>query len=252
MHLVVLNSWQGDAAALSHGLAAALGRTVPEVKSRLLGAGPVVVASFGEREPAAILADQLRSRGFGDVAVLPGDEGAGEPCLVRDFALGGSEITVTSPRASYEIPYDEIELFLRGTRSELHFTQERGSTREFSAARALLSGGLMITRKVSTVRTRETEERKAFLNLYAGARPVVTFVETELRFRSLGAALQPSRQANFQLLIDELRRRAPAALYDDRLLQRSGQVQLLGPGLSPDRVLDVGIAVLARTLRGKG
>jgi len=221
MHVVVLNSWQGDAGALAHGLAAALGRTVPELGSRLLGSGPIVLASFGEREPAAILADQLRSRGLGDVAVLPVDDGTREPFLVRDFALGGGAITVTSPRGSQEIPYDEIEILLRGTRSEVHVAQERSSTREFSAARALLSGGLMITRKVSTVRTRETEERRAFLNLYAGVRPVASFVESELHFRSLGAALQPELPAPH--------RRAPPPRPDRDLRRPAAAAQRPGP-----------------------
>jgi hypothetical protein len=65
----------------------------------------------------------------------------------------------------------------------------------------------------------------------------------------LGAALQQTRQANFSYLLEELRRHRADARYDDRLLTRAGQVQLLGPSLSPEQYLDIATSLLAKLLK---
>jgi hypothetical protein len=254
VHVVVLQGWDaGDVDELVRVLADALGRNLPEARTRLLGGGPIVVASFPEAGPATALADTLRSRRIGEVSAIGRGEletDAGRFCA-RGFELGELGLRAVEREHRLEIPYGEIELLLRGTRVETHAARDQPSTREFSLARAVASGGLLISRPVAAGRTRQTEERTGFLQVYAGERPVVALREADLRFQSLGPELRPSRQANFQYLVAELRRRAPAAIYDDRLIQRGGQVQLLGPGLSTDRHLDVALSVLARALRNK-
>jgi hypothetical protein len=254
VYFLVLRGWRGhdDVDALARTLAESLGKNLPEARTRLLAGGPLVVASFLELEPATARADALRSRGIADLLVIRGSEietDAGR-CFARHFELGDRGLSVADRQRILEIPYGEIELLLRGTRLEAQTTRDKPSTREFSLARTVMSGGLMITRPVAAVRGSRAEERTGFLHLYAGERPVVALREVDLLFQSLGAELRLSRQANFQYLVAELRRRAPAAIYDERLVQRGGQVQLLGPGLSPDRHLDVALSVLARILRG--
>ena len=93
------------------------------------------------------------------------------------------------------------------------------------------------------------EEREGFLHLYARGMPPLAWREDRLQYRSLGKALLPSRHANFAQVVAELRRRCPAAAYDERLATRAGQAQLLGPTLSTDDHLDVAISVLAAALR---
>jgi hypothetical protein len=253
VHFLVLQGWTAEVDALARVLAETLGKNLPEARTRLLAGGPIVVAGFLDPEPTATMADTLRSRGIADPLVI-GDgelETDAERCFVRDFDLGDCGLRVADHQRSLDVAYGEIELLLRGTRVEAHTTRGKPASREFSLARTVMSGGLMLTRPVVGVQAQRTEERTGFLHLYAGQRPVVVLRETDLRFHWLGAALRPSRHANFKHLVAELRRRAPAAIYDDRLLQRGGQVQLLGPGLSPDRYLDLALSVLAHTLRTK-
>ncbi len=57
--------------------------------------------------------------------------------------------------------------------------------------------------------------------------------------------MQQSRALNLQLLLTELRRLAPQARYDDRLMRRAAQAQLLGPGLSPEEHLGIASGLLA-------
>ena len=58
-----------------------------------------------------------------------------------------------------------------------------------------------------------------------------------------------TRELNFAYLISELRRFCPGAKYDDRLLNRVGQVRLLGPTLNPETNLDLAIDILAASRR---
>jgi hypothetical protein len=61
--------------------------------------------------------------------------------------------------------------------------------------------------------------------------------------------MQFTRDLNFAQLKKELRRLAPQAVYDDRLLKRAALIRLLGPTLSPETDLDLAFEVLARSLR---
>ena len=107
-----------------------------------------------------------------------------------------------------------------------------------------------MTKNTRKTLTHTSEERRHFLLLHSGARPVLVFNEMELLYDGLGSARQLTRQANFLILIGELRRRSPAARFDERLLNRAGQVQLLGPAFSPEDHLPLAAALLARSLTG--
>jgi len=56
---------------------------------------------------------------------------------------------------------------------------------------------------------------------------------------------------NFAYLASELRRHSPQAVYDDRLLNRVGQVRLLGPVQNPETNLDLAAEILAQSLRSR-
>jgi hypothetical protein len=68
-------------------------------------------------------------------------------------------------------------------------------------------------------------------------------------YDGFGAAMKLSRELNFAYLKSELRRLCPEAVYDDRLLNRLGQVRLLGPALNPESSLDLAFEILARSLQ---
>jgi hypothetical protein len=113
---------------------------------------------------------------------------------------------------------------------------------------ALLTGGLKMTKTTEKTLESTTQTREGFFHLYAGEQQTLVFREGGLVYDSLGTALQLTRQANFSYLITELRRRSPGACCDDRLLTRAGQVQLLGPVLSPENHLDIATSLLAKLL----
>jgi len=94
-----------------------------------------------------------------------------------------------------------------------------------------------------------TEKRENILYLYAGERSPVVFSQSGMSYEGFGAAMKLTRELNFTFLKSELRRLSPTAGFDDRLLNRLGQVRLLGPTLNPETNLDLAFEILARNLR---
>lgn len=255
MHIVAIHGLGGDREGLAKGLAAALGATLYEALARLRvpGSGPVTVAVFAEEGRAAALLEKLKSSGFGASVLTDAEiELEGRASIVRRFSLGEHDLGVTSEKGdSSSIPFQEIAVILRGTAIISGVTTETTKTRSVDAGRAVLSGGLMITKTTTDVREVITEERQGFVNLYRKDGPVLVFREKALAYDSLGPAIKPSRTLNFSYLVSELRRLCPGAVYDERLLTRAGQVGLLGPSLNPEQHINVAAALLRKVLGGK-
>jgi hypothetical protein len=251
--VLAIYNLRGNEALLARELAAVLQRTVYEASSRVRapGGGPSVIARYADARAARDAAALLRTRGF-DTLLLGGEEIEDDArrFVVRGFELLAEELTVESNGARQAVSYQDVELLLRGVRIVLHEPAAPPPTRKLSLMRAALTGGLMLTKPVRPPRQPPVEEREGFLHLYARGMPPLAWREDRLNYRLLGKALLPSRHANFAQVVAELRRRCPAAAYDERLVTRAGQAQLLGPTLSTDEHLDVAISVLAAALRG--
>jgi len=244
-----------DAERFAEPLAYALDRSLIEARSRLSdpNGGPTVVGNFAEEAGAGICVRKLREVGISCTVLAP-DEIETDPSrfAVRSFRLGERSLGASSRYGKeIDIPYEEIELLVRGTlfvpRPEMGTIEER----RFSPTRTLLTGGIVSTKRKLRHRAIPMEEREGFLQVYAGARPPLVFREGSLHYQALGAALKPSANANFQLLVDRLRERAPAARYDERLSDKPGRARVLGPTLSPERHLDVALTLLAKVLRAR-
>jgi len=113
---------------------------------------------------------------------------------------------------------------------------------------ALLTSGLKMTKTTEKNLESTLETRKGSFTCMRGSANA-HFREGRLTYEALGIAMQPTRQANFVYLLEELRRHSPEAIYDDRLMNRAGQVQLLGPSFSPEKHLNIATSLLAKVLR---
>ena len=251
MHVVVIHGWQEETAELVQALAVALGITAFEARQRLIGGGPSVVASFADQHLAQALAAKLNQAGIATLVVdaTAVRSGAGH-FVVRRFEPGEMALRIEAVDGqTAEIPYGEIELLLPGTRISGQTELKTVTERKFSLGKTILSGGIPVSTKVSRQEEVTTEERTKFLYLYAGNRPQVVFSQSGMTYEGFGAAMKMSQELNFAFLISELRRLSPGAGYDDRLLNRLGQVRLLGPAQNPETNLDLAAEILARSLR---
>jgi hypothetical protein len=251
MHVVVIHRWRDETAELTQSLAAALGITVYEARQRLIGGGPSVVASFADPNQARALAAKLNQGGLATLVVdaAPVRSGTGH-FVVRRFEMGEKSLRIEAVDGrSAEVPYAEIELILAGTRIGEQTELKTITERKFSLGGTILTGGLPVSKKVSRQEEVTTEERTRFLYLYAGSRPQVVFRQSGMSYDGFGAAMKMSQELNFAFLTSELRRLSPHAIYDDRLLNRLGQVRLLGPAQNPENNLDLAAEILAQSLR---
>jgi hypothetical protein len=254
MHIVAVHNLRDDKQNMAEALAAILKGTTFEALSRLRapGSGPFVVGVFAEQAHAAALAGELESGGF-SAAVLSGGELEAEAgqWSIRRFGLNEQDLSVESADGrSLTLAYQDIGLILRGIGISSSTSTETTKERKFDAGAALLSGGLKMTKTTKTAREVTKEEREGFFTLYAANNPTLLFRENSLVYDALGSGRGLSRSANFAQLTTELRRRCPAARYDDRLLNRAGVAALLGPSLSPEGHLVAATALLAKVLRG--
>lgn len=255
MHVVAIHSLQKDREGRAGALATALKVTAHEALMRLRapGSGPLTVAVLADKAQAEGLAGGLRSAGFETAVLTPADMAREAGAwVVRRFGFGADALHVeTAEGESLEVPFSDIELIMRGIGIVRSTSTETGKTRSLSIGRAVLTGGMMISKTTRTRREVTDEQRQGFVNVYSGEGPVLVFRENALSYDSLGEALKPSRAANFAYLVSELRRRCPGGLYDERLLSRAGQAALLGPTLNPEEHLALASALLAKVLLGK-
>lgn len=255
MYVVAIHGLKEDKEKLAGTLADALGVTKLEALSRLRvpGGGPLIIRPFAAHNPAGRLAARLESGGF-RALILNGEDIAAEAGrkTIKKFGLGERDLRVElTDGGSLVVAYQDIDLILRGTEITVRTDTETTRKRSLSLGRAVLTGGLVMTKTTKTVRDVTTGEREGFLTLYTSDKPILLFRENILVYESLGQAMKQSRVANFNYLAEELHKRCPGATYDERLANRSAQAALLGPTLTPEKHLDVAIALLAKVLRGK-
>ena len=253
MYITAIHNLPQNKEALAETLAAALGATVYEALSRLRppGTGPFVVGVFAAIGPAEELVKRLRAGGF-EVALLKEDEIETEAAgfIVRKFRFSSEALIVESREVeSLAVDYSSIDLIIRGTSIEQSTVTETVKEKKFDPGMALLTSGLKMTKTTENNLESTLQTREGFFYLYAGDQQRLIFREGGLAYDSLGIAMQPTRQANFVYLLEELRRHSFEAIYDDRLMNRSGQVQLLGPSLSPEKHLNIATSLLAKVLR---
>ncbi len=253
MHIAAIYNLPDNKDELADALADASGATLYEARSRLRvsGKGPLVVSVSGERDAVEKVVKKLQSGGFDAIVLDPNEiESGSNQFIVKKFRLDDEELVVESGKdRSLAVEYRSIDLILRGTCIALRSETRSVKERKFSLGRAVLSGGLVITRTKKSTRQVTTEDREGFFNLYSGNRLTLVFRESALIYDSLGPALKASRVANFAYLLAELRQRQPDAVFDDRLLRRAEQAVLLGPLLSPEEHLDVATSLMAKILR---
>jgi hypothetical protein len=251
--VVAIRECAPGAGALPAALAAAIGAGPAQLAARLAGAGggPTVVATAADPAKGAALAAAIGAAGYDpltiDTAAVETDASRFD---VRSPRFDGAVLHAL-PRQGGALPVDcrSVELILRGTAYASAEETTTTRTRKFSLGKALLTQGLAVTKTVEQTARRTVESHEGFLLLFAPGIPTVALREGALVYDDFGPLRQPARAANFAVLAAELRRLCTRAVFDDRLLTRAGQARLLGPTLSPERHLDLAIALLARTLR---
>jgi hypothetical protein len=252
MHIVAIDRVPAELSGLIPVLAHGTGKSNYEARSRLLAGqtGPAVIAAFADPEAADRLAAMLEELGL--VTARFDTERLARHDLdsaMRSFELGSRALALTEPSSpAREIPFAEVTLLLRATRVRHTIEKKKASRQQLALGRALATGGLLSTRTVTTQRTSTTTHSEELLLIYTGPREPVALYESQLRYQGLKDAMQPSRTANFAYLCSELRRRAPAATWDDRLLRYHVQSRILGASLDPSEQFELVASLVSQSI----
>jgi hypothetical protein len=199
-------------------LAPAIGLTPYETRLELAGGMPAVVLTTPDRARASQLAEAIRARGHGVVAIDSAAVVASDEMIaMRRFRL--DEGVMVAEDRGVDLPYDDVFALVRAQHRYETERREEVKQRTVSGARALMTGGLLVTRSVKREVRSTVEEREQVLYLYrrSGGVPWILH-ETGTSYAGLGAAVAPSQLENFNRTVRELRRRMPLADYDERLL----------------------------------
>lgn len=223
MYLVAITRWGRPLDQELADLSAITGVQPYDLRLRLLGALPVVVAGFSDTEEARRLMTTLKARTHGAVAIdldkIPSVDQMMNP---RSFELGATSITVFDPANDSEtLPYTDVLALIHAQQKIETSVTSVSESRKFSASRAVITGGLLVTKK-SSKEKREIENAYEQV-VYLFQKPCrLAFVlrQNRLLYSSLGERIRHSSTENFSTLVGSLRERAPEALYDNRLLTR--------------------------------
>ncbi|MDB4944605.1 MAG: hypothetical protein JWP97_4139 [Labilithrix sp.] len=202
-------------------LAAALGLTAYEAALALRAPCPTPVLRTEDRPHALAVLAGLRSRGHDAVACDSAAVATGSALFpVRAFTLTAERCAVTSlaSGAAAEVRWDDVVALVRGVHRSFSESLEKGTTQKLSLGRAALSGGLMMTKKVSSETKHTSSEHEPVLYVFRRSGAPLLFQQSRVRYDGLGPALQPSQLQNFATLVRLLREHAPRAPYDERLV----------------------------------
>ena len=219
MHLVATVRSPADLAAGVAALVASAGMTPAEARMRLAPEPPALLARLPVEQAATVVA-ALQRAGLAALAIDEAVPTDADRLQARSFAFepGAGRFT-TRTGETLTLPWGEVRLVLRGLRTARVTTEHTEINRKLALGRAVLTGGLVLTKKTtSTVRGAE-EDPEQFLLVHGDSGQRVMLAEQAMEFSGLGPLLQPARSANVAVLAQELKRRTPGAFHDDRLVR---------------------------------
>ena len=223
MHIVVAAELATPIDAEAAALAKDLGTTAYEERLKLVGGLPAVIISSAAAGPSLSLNDKMRARGHRSFAVPAEDVVPSDVMIApKRFALEPDAL-VSADDPSLRLPYaDVLGIFraMHSTRTELHTeTKEK----KFSMGRALVTGGIVMSKTTTKGHTSVSNEREQLLYLFrASGQTPWCFWERGTNYGGLGKEMLPSSAQSFLALIGKLRQLAPQAVYDERLLTPRG------------------------------
>ncbi len=221
MHVVAITrlatSVEQEAAALAASLAA-----LPYTMELKLRVGlPAVVFETADEDRARALAAELRRRGH-DALVCDTDDvvAANDMTPLRHFRFDAGALVLVASHGDAEVPWSDITALLRATHRTESKEVRTVTERKFNAGRAILTGGLSISKTTKREIETRTDDSEPVLYIFRRHGAPWLLGQYHANYGALGARLAPTAIANFLTTIERLRALATAARSDDRLMAR--------------------------------
>jgi hypothetical protein len=217
-HFVAIAKLGTPIEAEAKALAADLGTLAYEERMKLAAGLPAVVLVTTDGDAAQALVGKLRARGHRALtcaasAVIR----ATDMIQMRNFQLDEAGLE----SAGEQLPWEDIAALVRARHQRQVGATETVKQKKFDAARAILTGGLVMRKTETRTVATTTDEIEQVLYVFraSGATPWL-LREHSTNYAALGAALTPLAARNFALVVERLRARAPHAAFDDSLVRR--------------------------------
>jgi hypothetical protein len=222
--VVALAEMAGTVDAEALALAADLGAAPYETRLLLAAGLPAVVRSTPDRALALDLLGRLRGRGHGAVACdASAVVAAADMVPMRRLRLDADAIALDD-RPDALLPYEDVLALVSAVhRTRLDATTETRETR-FSLGRAVMTGGVAMTKTTRETSHAKAEERQPVLYVFrrSGATPwlLQQHGTSWTGLAGAGRPPAPTEAENYRVALELLRERAPGAVFDDRLTTR--------------------------------
>jgi hypothetical protein len=255
VYLVALTELRGDLDQEAGPLAALLSLSPYDVKARLSGPLPKILAQIGDEGTARAIQRGLAARGHGAVVCDPRTVARPEERVRMHRFTIEDQYLWANDREGERLSWSDIgAVIIALVRSPVARTKEE-------IEYPVVPSRTPQTVKHDVTKTEHTSVHTGYLFPHrraSGQRPWV-IEETTAQFLSLGARMQPTRRANFLTTLGSIRRLAPQAIVDDRFvaypLTSTGLLRVRGseqaPAMSPSIDVDATIHILARWLLGE-
>lgn len=240
MYVVGIAELSGTIQDEAPALAGNLGVTAYDARMLLAPGIPALLQLTQDRSRALQLLADLRARGHQalafDASAVTSNRDMVWP---RSFALAEDGLTTGS--GPEHLAFSDITVMLRATHESHVESTVETKERKFSAGRAMLTGGVVMTKTNKKTASSHAWDKHEVLYIYLrGKRPWI-LREIGTRYEGLGAEMASTERANFLKMIELVRLRAPLAVYDQRLVgrkipERLAQVAVQGLGTSASRV----------------
>jgi len=199
-------------------------------------------------DPDALLVT-LAAEGFlawaSDPAQVPSDD---RRVIVRGLTWTTDGFQAEDAQGKrHACPFAAVRLLQRGARINSSTEVQKTTTRKLDLGMAVLSGGLIVSKKVTQTTERTTQAKEPFLLVQRGdgAEDLMIY-EHRMSYQCLGAEMAPATLANLGLLTAKFRSLCPQAALDDRV-GRPGFVA--GLPLMPLDPVDLGIHLVSEAQR---
>ena len=192
--------------ALSDGARLLMG-TFPRILLRVAADPDALVAAFAAEGFIAWASDP---------AQVPTD---GRRVIVRDLTWTADGFLAQDAQgATHACPFAAVRLLQRGARTHTSTEVEKTTKRQLDLGRAVMSGGLMLTKKVTKTTERTTHAKEPFLLVQRGdGAPDLMLYEHRMSYQCLGPDMGPATLANLGLLTTRFHALCPQAPLDDRV-----------------------------------
>lgn len=211
-------------------LALALDTTAYELRLLLNAGLPAVVRVTVEPELAQRAFDALKAQGLRAVRCDSSQiVGSSAMTQLGQFELGGTHL-VPDVGSTELCPYTDIAALIKATHRVTSEVVEKSTERKLRPVMAVATGGLVMSKKETKEVTTTTASREQVLYIFRqGGVPPLLLRERAANYAGLKTEMAPSSFENFARTIAKLRKAAPQAIYDERLVT-SRPIRGLGDG----------------------